>query len=645
MKRIIFIIVAVLSLPLVEAAQLKIADIFADNMILQRDQENLIWGWAKPNSEIVVLSNTETRKCIADSDGKWKLYLPILPLNKESRIEVSCNNEKIIIKNVCVGEVWLASGQSNMEWNIGWGISNLTETLKDSKYPYIRFFKVANSVANKEQSFLEPTTNANTWVSCDSSTVKKLSAAAYFFAKKIHMEQKVPIGIIVSAWGGTCIEAWTSREMLKSNPNSRPMAAMADADSVDWTNKFRENIKIGQLHDYLTNTSYHGLKVGVTKNSFSDKNWDTISYPINMGKMNLNGYWGLLWLRKTFEIASVDICENYLLQLPKLDYQDDTYLNGVKIGSTAGSRLDRTYIIPKGVLRKGVNVISIRLFSRWGSGQIGNQYSKCIIENSKKVSIADLSGIWRYSNRIEPIYPTITGYQNKPSALFNAMINPLIPYGIRGIIWYQGEQNVGSTFYHELFSQMINDWRIRWKQGNFPFLFVQLSNYEQGKSGDISWPILRDSQLKTSYLPNVGMVTTIDIGDSLDVHSRNKKDVGDRLYLLSKKMVYGVKELIATGPVYDSCHFSTNKGTLFFSSIGDGLSIKENIKGNGFEIADSTGVFHSAQARILRNTIEIWADEVKKPTVIRYGWKSNPPATLFNKNGLPASPFNTDSRY
>jgi len=461
------------------AQSLQVADLFGNNMVLQQGRENPIWGITKPMDTVTIMCNSEIRTCVSDQQGNWQLRLPILPQGKEYIIEINTNNEQRIFSHVAVGEIWLASGQSNMLWQIGAGITNLEETLKDANYPDIRYFRVESGVSEKPEKFLEPSKSDNHWGKCDNDSLRYLSAVAYLFAKKIHLEQNVPVGIITSVMGGTCIEAWTSRDMLSTNLKIRSEFKKLDAENLHWKEEQKKN---------------------------------------------------------------------------KSERQ----------------------------------------------------------------------------------------FQNLPSALFNAMINPIIPFGIRGVIWYQGEQNVGATDYHDFFSYLINDWRIRWGIGYFPFLYVQLANLEQGAEGDENLPILRESQLKCSSIPNTGMVTTIDIGDPNDVHPRNKLDVGNRLYLWAKKLVYGAGYLVSSGPVFESYELIKNKVLINFSSVGDGLLLKEDKAGSGFEIAGTDGEFYPATVIIIEDKLEVQSVSVAAPKTVRYAWRSNPPATLYNKNGLPASPFRTD---
>jgi sialate O-acetylesterase len=366
--------------------------------------------------------------------------------------------------------------------------------------------------------------------------------------------------------------------------------------------------------------------------------------PVHFHDTKIDGFQGFVWFRKSIEIPREYRKKDLILRMGKIEQEDITYFNGHKAGSHDVVAEVREYKIPAKWIKKGKNTIAVRVkhTRSHGGGLYEGPYE--LIDPEKDETILSLSGKWSYNENIEEKLPELKSFVHYPGALFNAMVAPVIPYAIKGTIWYQGEGNASRAYqYRTLFPLMINDWRIRWQQGNYPFLFVQLANFLPHDSIPTMdpWPELREAQTMTLNLPNTGMATAIDLGEMYNIHPKNKQDVGKRLALAARKIAYH-EDIVYSGPMYDSMHVENNKIRIFFSHTGGGLAIKGNEKSKGFAIAGKDKKFVWANAKIDGNTVFVWSDKIPNPVAVRYAWSNNPVCNLYNKEGLPAVPFRTD---
>jgi sialate O-acetylesterase len=359
----------------------------------------------------------------------------------------------------------------------------------------------------------------------------------------------------------------------------------------------------------------------------------------------LKGVNGVVWFRKDIEVPASMTGKPVKLLLGRIVDQDSVFVNGRFAGTTGYQYPPRRYELPAGLLKAGKNTIVVRVINNAGRGGfITDKPYKILADNDS----IDLTGDWHFAlGATAPPLPSQTFFQYQPGGLFNAMIAPLLNYRIKGVIWYQGESNAGKPVeYRTLFPAVISTWRQQWKQGNFPFLFVQLANYMQTKDqpGESSWAMTREAQLKTLSLPNTGMAVITDIGEWNDIHPLNKEDVGKRLALWAQKQAYGDQKVVYSGPLYQSMTKQGNKIVLQFTSIGSGLMAKGNGELKQFAIAGADKKFVWAKAAIEGNRVVVWSDQVTDPVAVRYAWADNPEgANLYNKEGLPASSFRTDS--
>ncbi|TPG33407.1 sialate O-acetylesterase [Flavobacterium pectinovorum] len=633
-KHIVFIF---LIFSIMSNANVRMPLLFSDGMVLQRNKEIPVWGWADANEKVEVHFNKQTKTIQADKSGKWMIKLSAEKAGGPFELIITGKN-KIVIKDVLVGEVWICSGQSNMEFQMYKNL-DFEKEIADSNYPMIRHFGVAQDLSGLPKEDLK----AGKWLVANKENVRDFTAVGFFFAKKLYAELKIPIGIINTSWGGTCVETWTSREAFQKSNDFKTM--IADVPQVDMDAVFEvykksvlDNIKKVQGFDVTMENENQFAAF-----NFDDKNWREIKVPSLWENQQIGNIDGIVWMRKTITLTAEQAKSEAVLHLAKVDDEDITYVNGVEVGTNKIWEDLRVYKIPAGTLKEGKNVISVRIADYSGGGGIYGDPSDLKIQF--KDTNLPLEGLWKFNVVQVKIAVSPNSY---PSLLYNAMVNPLIPYAFQGVLWYQGEANVWrAKQYKKAFPLMITDWRTKFKQGNFPFYFVQLSTFNEfngnSKVGS-RWAELREAQSETLKLPNTGMAVTTDIGNAKDIHPTNKKDVGLRLAAIALNNVYGEKQVFS-GPTYKSQEIKGNQIILTFNNIGSGLSTSDNSENvKGFEIAGADKVFHSAKAIIKDNKIIVSSDEVKNPVAVHYGWADDDTEiNLFNKEKFPASPFRTDN--
>lgn len=617
-------------------ANVKMPLLFSDGMVLQRNKEIPVWGWADANEKVTIHFNKQTKTIQADNSGKWMVKLAAEKAGGPFELTITEKN-KIIIKDVLVGEVWICSGQSNMEFQVA-KTMNAKDEINDSNYPMIRHFGVAQDLSGTPKEDLKD----GKWEISNKETVGNFTAVGFYFAKKIYAELKIPIGIINTSWGGTNVETWTSRQAFEKSDDFKAMIADVPTLNVDSISKLfavRMKERVEKIQGTTVNADN---EVSFKETTFDDSNWGELNTPDLWENQPLGNLDGVVWMRKTITLSAEDLKNKAVLSLSKIDDEDITYVNGIEVGKNTVYDTKRVYTIPANILREGTNVISIRIVDTGGGGGIYGEASDLKITLGTK--IIPLDGKWKF--KVIAV-KTALSPNSYPSLLYNAMVNPLVPYAIQGVLWYQGEANVWrAAEYKKSFPLMINDWRTKFKQGNFPFYFVQLSTFDEfgGNSQKGSrWAELREAQSETLKLPNTGMAVTTDIGNAKDIHPTNKQDIGLRLAAIAMNDIYGKKQ-VHSGPTYKSQEIKGNQIILTFDNVGSGLSTPNNNELKGFEIAGADKVFHSAKAIIKDNKVIVSSENVKNPVAVHYGWADDDTnINLFNKEEFPASPFRTDN--
>ncbi len=621
-------------------ADVRLPQIFGDNMVLQRDKPIVIWGWADPGERISVQLEKQTKKIRAGKDGKWKVSLEPMQAGGPFQLLVKGENA-ITLSNILVGEVWICSGQSNMEWRVQ-NSNNPEAEIANGNYPRIRHIKVPNTISAEPLDDIRETE----WMICSPETVGQFTAVGYFFARELQKELNVPIGLINTSWGGTHVETWTSREAFEESGEFRDMISSMprlNMDSIRRKNEEAVRVKIEKLQGPVKNSRQAGERW--KEFSFDDSSWPKMELPGLWERKALGNIDGVVWFRKTISLNADQARAAATLGLGAVDDADETYVNGLMVGATNDHSKKRSYAIPAGVLKEGKNVIAVRVEDTGGGGGFYGEPADLQITYGQQRE--PLAGAWSF--KVESLLKMNADISPNafPTLLYNAMINPLIPYTIRGALWYQGESNAGRAFqYRKAFPLMINDWRKRWGQGDFPFYFVQLATFNANNGNSnagSSWAELREAQAQTLSLPNTGMAVTTDIGDPKDIHPRNKQDVGHRLAVLALRDIFQ-KDIVAGGPVYAGMKKDGRKIIVNFSNTGSGLKVNDKYGYlKGFEIAGADKKFYYAQAHLEGNNVVVYHKDVRDPVAVRFGWSDDATdCNLFNNEGFPASPFRTD---
>ncbi|MCR9288778.1 MAG: beta galactosidase jelly roll domain-containing protein [Bacteroidetes bacterium] len=622
-------------------SQLSVSKLFCDHMVMQQDHEIPVWGWANANEVITVIFDKKNFPTKADKDGNWRVKLPAMKPGESHQMKIIGSKKEIEIKDIVVGDVWLCSGQSNMEWILK-ATLNADIEIPKSTDQMLRHFKVKRGGAQKPENKIPD----GQWVTCSPETAPNFTAVGYYFGKELRQTQNIPIGLLNSSWGGSRIEAWMSAESL-GYKNGQVMVEKMENDrkKVEQSRLMMLEKKFGEVPK-----SDKGIQNGKAlwaASDFDDSNWNSMNLPGLWEDQGLKGIDGILWFRKEIELTAEQASSEALLGLAKIDDSDWTYINGEKIGESLGAwNMVRSYEIPDGVLKPGKNVITVRVEDTGGNGGFYGEPTSMFLKTEN--SNISLSTDWKY--KMGEYRSAFRARLNQiPMMLYNKMLHPILDFPIKGVIWYQGESNAGGTDaikYAEQFPTMIQDWRKRYGIGDFPFLYVQLANFRaaQKEPIDSDWAVLRASQTSTlKAIPNVAQAVIIDIGEADDIHPRNKHDVGHRLALGARKLAYG-EDLVYSGPVFKSKTIEDNRIRIQFDHVGSGLVAKDKYGYlKGFAIAGENGQFVWAQAKIERNSVIVWNDTLQNPKHVRYGWADNPDdVNLYNKEDLPACPFRTD---
>lgn len=619
--------------------EVRLPALISDGMVLQREAKVKIWGWADEGEKVRIDFNGKMYTTSTGPSGKWVVVLSEMKAGGPFSMSIKADNH-ITLKDIMIGDVWVCSGQSNMELSMDRLKYRYPDVIANSDNPAIRQFIVPDAYNFKEpQEDME----SGQWVSVNPESILEFTAVGYFFARELFEDYSVPIGLINTSLGGSPAQAWLSEEALREFPEYLETAKKYKDDAYIEEIIEKDNAISDEWYNRLQQTD-EGLQKG--EKPWFDDAYDTSEW----ATMDVPGYWadhelglinGVVWFRKEIHVPALMTGKPAKLWLGRIVDADTTYVNGKVVGSVSYKYPPRIYDIPSDLLKIGLNMITIRVINNadWGGFFLDKPY-----ELSTKEETIDLKGPWQYKLGavMEPLQEK-TFIEWQPLGLYNAMIAPLLHYKIKGVIWYQGESNTAKPHeYHNLFSALIADWRVKWNQGDFPFLYVQLANFMEAKDNpcESEWAELRDAQLQTLSVPNTAMAVTIDIGEWNDIHPSNKEDVGKRLALAAQKLAYGDEEVVYSGPLYKSMKIDGNKVILSFTNIGSGLSKRGSDELRQFAIAGTDREFVWAKAKIEGDRVIVWNDDITAPIAVRYGWADNPEgANLYNKEGLPASPF------
>ena len=619
------------------SAKVRLPRLISDGLVLQRDVPLKIWGWADPSEKVKIDFLGKTYQTKADKQGNWKVELPAIKAGGPFSMKVN----EIEIHDILIGDVWLCSGQSNMELMV-YRVLDLYQTeIEQTNNTNIRYFKpsIRNDSENPQNDFKD-----GTWLPATQANIMNFSSLSYLFGNQLYQKYKVPIGLINNAIGGSVIESWLSEEYLKSYMD-KWSAAKAKADSIrakrtSATNPVRFNF----------NAELAKNDPGLGRWSKADVNvsdWPSISLPGYWSDKGVDLRLGSIWFYKEFDVADSLVGKKAVLRLGRIIDSDSAFVNGTFVGTISYQYPPRIYKLPVGVLKSGKNKLMVRVICSGGEGGFVEDKPYEVRVGSQKI---DLTGEWNYHIGASLKPPVGQGGEffgggARPAGLYNSLTSPVSGYQLKGTIWYQGESNTGTPTeeYQQLFKDLITCWRSKFGQPNMPFVFAQIANLgipnkQPVESGMAN---VRDAQRRTMEVPNTGMVVTYDVGEWNDIHPLNKKEVARRLALEAARVAYHDSSVISSGPLYESMEVSGNNIILTFKSVGSGLYANNLL--DGFQIAGTDGHFVWAHAVVLsKNKVKVWSKGITEPITVRYAWDDNPAgANLKNKEGFPASPFTT----
>ncbi|MDR2651875.1 MAG: beta galactosidase jelly roll domain-containing protein [Prevotellaceae bacterium] len=640
MKKIALLLSLIL-LGLSLQATVRLPKLISDGMVLQRDTKLKIWGWADSNESVHLTFNKKSYNTTANNNGYWEISIPAQKAGGPYSMQIN----DITLNNIYVGDVWVCSGQSNMETPISRVLDLYADEVAVANNPYIHFIIEPHGYIpeNPQQEI-----TGGEWKAVTPENIQPLSALAYFFAQELYDKYKIPIGLIQSAVGGSAIESWLSEEALQPYPKYlHDIKRQIEQNRADSIRRAEGRSSSGQFRRSVMQDEGAG-KWHLPDIDLTD--WKSMDLPGYWADKGLGAINGVFWFRKTITVPEEWASQEAILRLGNIINSDSAWINGTFVGNTTYQYPPRIYKVPAGVLKAGDNVITVRVENAYGRGGFVEDKPFKLIVGKENI---DLAGKWKYRiGRLNTAFPPMSAggismsMPTQPVGMYNAMIAPLIKFSIKGVLWYQGESNAGrAKEYASLFPALVKDWRNKWNNPDMPFLYVQLPNFmtpDSYPTQESEWAELREVQRKAlAIVSNTGMAVTIDLGEWNDIHPLNKKDVGHRLALQARCIAYGEKNIVASGPLYKEAILHGDSLVISFTETGSGLADDEPLR--GFAISADGKYFVWADAKIENNTVIVWSEFVKSPIVVRYAWGNNPVnANLRNKEGLPASPFSTE---
>jgi sialate O-acetylesterase len=612
-----------------------VSPVFGDNMVLQRDKPDTIWGWSEPGDTVRVQIGDKTATSVAGTDHRWQVKIQPPAAGGPYTLTIT-GHQTVELHNVLVGDVWLCGGQSNMQLPLRF-TRNGDEEVKAANYPQIRFFTVAAHPAYRHTDIVE-----GAWKPVSPETAEWVSAVAYYFARRVQQDIHVPIGLVVDALGGTPAESWTSADALR--PLHDFDVPLAELDRLKAANA-------PEYGNYVMHW-YDQYDIGLKENWFApdlnDSDWKQVQVPGGFAELGVPETPAVVWFRKEITLPDPLPQGRAAIFLGSIERMDTVYINGTEVGASAWVENPRVYFIRDGVLKPGRNIIALRVFKTQPNGGFLSKPADLHLMLGDR-STVPLAGAWKAKLSVDarPPHPLPISYENWPvipSVLYEGMLAPVAPLSITGAIWYQGEQNSERGYqYRKILPVMIDDWRHLFQQGDFPFYIVSLPAFKPRSPVpvDDAWAETRESQaIAAASVPNSCLAVTIDTGDADSIHPKDKQPVGERLALCALAQHYG-EHVVDSGPVLQSVERLQGSIRLHFTHTDGGLVAKGG-KLEEFSIAGDDHKWYWADAHIESNTVVVSSPSVPHPKEVRYAWQSNPAATLFNGAGLPAAPFRTD---
>jgi sialate O-acetylesterase len=642
----IFLLAAFFFCTDISKAQVRLPQLISDGMVLQRDAKLKICGWARPGEKVIIKFNHKKYTALTNAGGEWMVEASTMKSGGPYTMEITASNH-IVIKDILIGDVWFCSGQSNMVITMERVKEKYPAEIANANYTGIRNFFVPTAA---DIGKIHPDLPPGKWISCTPGNVLGFGAASYFFAKQLYNKYHVPVGIINSSVGGDPIQAWISEEGIKTIPDyEHRLLTIKDTGFLKRLNRLSLLEKNGQKKN--TKVADLGLTGPKTwyDTTYKPKNWYHFWLPGYWADQGVSGLNGIVWFRKEIDIPATMTSKPAKIYMGCIVDADNLYVNGILCGNTTYQYPPRRYNLKENILKPGKNIITIQVTNTAGKGGFVPDKRYYLTTG---IDTIDLRGDWQYKvgqvfTPEENAPPSYTfSAQTEPTGLYNTMVAPVINYAIKGVVWYQGEANTDKPKeYHLLLSTLIADWRSKWNQKDLPFIYAQLPNFMQVKysPSESNWAELREGQFETLSVPNTAMAVAIDAGEWNDIHPLNKKDVGQRLALGAEKVAYKELSITASGPIYKSAKVEESHIILTFNDTGSGLIAKDDSTLSQFEIAGADRKFYWAHATIEDNKVKVWNNDVPNPVYVRYAWQDNPRgANLYNKEGLPASPFTTE---
>lgn len=635
-------------------AEVSVSRLFSDHAVLQADEKVPVWGWAAPQETIKVTLGKASASAIAGADGKWQANLDLREVGAGPFDLIVEGSNRLVSSDVLVGQVWLCSGQSNMQWPLS-GSGGAAEEIPRSANPQLRHFKVETAAAATPAADVQ-----GSWVVATPETTPEFSAIAYYFGQALQRDLQVPVGLINATWGGTPTEAWAGREAYEDDADLQAGAEKARADAAHnkgFLEKYRQWTEQNNREDAAP-----AVPEDFADSSLEGAGWKPVQLPGSLAEAGFSEA-GVVWIARSITLPESAVGSPLQIWFGEPKDSVTLYWNGLRFGQGGLETTIYRYALNQKHVTATENVLLARLVNPTGPPALEVPPGIRFRLDYKGGGV-QLAGEWmaKAESAFPPLAPGTPSFPVKPpmprpdyevaSYLFDGMIHPLIPMAIAGVAYNHGSANSERAWqYRKSFPRLISNWRKQWGRGDFPFYFCQLYNFQPQPAtpGHSTWAELREGQTMALALPNTGMAALIDAGEAGNIHPADKKTPGDRLARIALHKSYG-KNVVASGPMFDSSSIEDGKVRVKFRSTEGGL-VTQPVKFSvprpesavqGFAICGEDKKWVWAQAEIDGTDVKVWSPEVPHPVAVRYGWADNPVVNLYNKEGLPASPFRTD---